>query len=164
MRLNMLQSQLICYNLLLKVHQIIPTSVLQNNVWHKPKAGKGKIVFPERSAQQRFKREGTAPRSNPSKKTIYDWKGSPFVYLLLTNGTPFTYLLWNFTSLLPGVKCGCLTFKYEKITKPERFLDFFTAIKRVYLLGLFTNRNDRFPYPFHILQLVKWSPFHIPEA
>ena len=68
----MLQSQLICYNLLLKVHQIIPTSVLQNNVWRKPKAGKGKIVFPGRSAQQRFKREGTAPRSNPSKKTIYD--------------------------------------------------------------------------------------------
>ena len=109
---------------------------------------------------------GKVPPRGPTllKKPFMTEKGSPFVYLLLTNGTPFTYLLWNFTSLLPGVKCGCLTFKYEKITKPQRFLDFFTAIKRVSLLGLFTNRNDRFPYPFHILQLVKWSPFHIPEA
>ena len=111
MNSNMLQSQLIRYNLLLKVHQIIPTSsVLQKNknFWYQAKAGKGKSVFPGRSAQQSFKREGTAQRSNSSKKNIFDWKGSPFVYLLLTNGTPFTYLLWNFTSLLTGVKCGCL--------------------------------------------------------
>ena len=111
MNSNMLQSQLICYNLLLKVHQIIPTSVLQKNknFRYQAKAGKGKSVFPGRSAQQSFKREGTAQRSNSSKKkNIFDWKGSPFVYLLLTNGTPFTYLLWNFTSLLTGVKCGCL--------------------------------------------------------
>ena len=30
-------------------------------------------------------------------------KGSPFVYLLLTNGTPFTYLGSNFASLLTSV-------------------------------------------------------------
>ena len=107
---NILQSQLIYYNLLLKVHQIISTSILQsnNNFRYQAKAGKGKSVFPGRSAEQSFKREGTAQRSNPSKKNIYDWKGSPFVYPLLINGIPFTYLLWNFTSLLTGVKCGCL--------------------------------------------------------
>ena len=28
---------------------------------------------------------------------------APFVYLLLTNGTPFTYLVWNFAALLTAV-------------------------------------------------------------
>ena len=32
--------------------------------------------------------------------TIFDRRGNPFVYLLLTNGTPFTYLAQNFVSLL----------------------------------------------------------------
>ena len=32
------------------------------------------------------------------------------------------------------------------------------------LLGIFIYQNDRFPQPFHILQLVKSLPFHIPEA
>ena len=32
--------------------------------------------------------------------TIFHRKGNPFVYLLLTNGTPFTYLVYNFVSLL----------------------------------------------------------------
>ena len=31
--------------------------------------------------------------------TILDRKGTPFVYFLLTNGTPFTYLVYNTTSL-----------------------------------------------------------------
>ena len=30
-------------------------------------------------------------------------KGTPFVYLLLTNGTPFIHLVWNFASLLTAV-------------------------------------------------------------
>ena len=33
------------------------------------------------------------------------------------------------------------------------------------LLGLFTDRNQRFPYlTIHLLQLVKSLPFHIPDA
>ena len=38
---------------------------------------------------------GSAPRSNPSPTYLYiifDGKGTTFVYLLSTNGTPFTYL------------------------------------------------------------------------
>ena len=31
-------------------------------------------------------------------------------------------------------------------------------------LGLFTNGNDRFPHPFHILQLMNSLLFHISEA
>ena len=36
---------------------------------------------------------GSAPRSNPFTLlyTIFHEKGTPFVYLLLTNGTPSTY-------------------------------------------------------------------------
>ena len=42
--------------------------------------------------QQIFMRGGSAPRSNllPFLYTIFHEKGTPFVYLLLTNGTPFT--------------------------------------------------------------------------
>ena len=107
---NMLQSQLICYNLLLKVHQIIPTSVLQKNknFRYQAKAGKGKSVFPGRSAQQSFKREGTAQRSNSCKKKHFWLKRFLFRIPSVDKWYPFTYLLWNFTSLLTGVKCGCL--------------------------------------------------------
>ena len=37
--------------------------------------------------------------------TIYDRKGTPFVYLLsfATNGTPFTYLVWNAAYILTAV-------------------------------------------------------------
>ena len=54
--------------------------------------------------------------------TIFHEKGTPFVYPLLTNGTPFTYLVQNFASLLTAVKA--LSFKQELTTKIERFLDF----------------------------------------
>ena len=43
--------------------------------------------------------------------TMFDRKGTPFVYFLLTNGTPFTNLLKNFASLLTAVKA--LSFGYE---------------------------------------------------
>ena len=85
-------------------------------------------------------------------EVIFRRKGvTPVVYLLLTNGKPFTYLVQTFTSLLT------LT------------ADIFHSHKmdRLALLGLFTNRSDRFPVPFHILQLVKPRvesvTFHIPE-
>ena len=37
--------------------------------------------------------------------TIYDRKGTPFVYFLsfATNGTPFTYLVWNAAYILTAV-------------------------------------------------------------
>ena len=42
--------------------------------------------------------------------TIFHEKGTPsFVYLLLKNGTPFTYLVQNFASLLTAV--NALSFK-----------------------------------------------------
>ena len=41
--------------------------------------------------------------------TIFHEKGIPFVHLLLTNGTPFTYLVYNFAYLLTAV--NALSFK-----------------------------------------------------
>ena len=54
--------------------------------------------------------------------TIFHKKSTPFVHLLLTNGTPFTYLVQNFVSLLTAV--NALSFKQKSITKIERFFDF----------------------------------------
>ena len=54
--------------------------------------------------------------------TSFDRKGTPFVYPLLTNGTPFTYLVKNIASLLTTV--NALSFKQESVTKIEPFLDF----------------------------------------
>ena len=41
--------------------------------------------------------------------TIFHKKGDPFVYLLLTSGAPFTYLVSNFAFLLTAV--NLLSFK-----------------------------------------------------
>ena len=91
-------------------------------------------------------------------------KGAPFVYrLLLTNGTPFTYLVQNFASLLTVV--NALLFKQESITKIECFLDFIKPQNlSVSPLGPFTDPNDRYfnkynPYPFIYLKPEKGSPF-----
>ena len=45
---------------------------------------------------------GLCPKVQPLTLlyTIFHEKGTPFVYLLLTNGTPFTNLVKNFASLL----------------------------------------------------------------
>ena len=53
--------------------------------------------------------------------------GTHFVYLLQTNGTPSTYLVYNFASLLTAT--NELSFKQESVTEIERFLDFLKAIK-----------------------------------
>ena len=48
--------------------------------------------------QQTFLQGGTAPRSNPLpfySLFFFYGKGTPFVQLLLTNDTPFTYLIQN---------------------------------------------------------------------
>ena len=64
------------------------------------------------SSQLSFIREGFAPRSNPLPFYI------PFLtekgilsYTLMTNGTPFTFLSYNFASLLTTV--DALSFKCE---------------------------------------------------
>ena len=45
-----------------------------------------------------------AQGSNPlTLFDIFHEISAPFVYLLLTNGTPFTYLVWNFAALLTAV-------------------------------------------------------------
>ena len=57
---------------------------------------------PGGATQRSFIREDSAERSTPYP-LVYHFlreKVSPFVYLLLTNGTPFTYLVKNFASLL----------------------------------------------------------------
>ena len=47
---------------------------------------------------------GFAQGSNPlTLFDIFHGISAPFVYLLLTNGTPFTYLVWNFAALLTAV-------------------------------------------------------------
>ena len=46
------------------------------------------------------------PRPGVQPLTLFDIFheiSAPFVYLLLTNGTPFTYLVWNFAALLTAV-------------------------------------------------------------
>ena len=56
------------------------------------------------STRQMFIRGGSAPRSNsfiPSYTVFYE-KGSPFVYLLLTNGSPFTRLSQSPSLLISG--------------------------------------------------------------
>ena len=42
--------------------------------------------------------------------TTFGRKGTPFVYLLLTNGTIFTYLVLYFASLLTPVNAGALIY------------------------------------------------------
>ena len=71
--------------------------------------------------QQIFTRGGSAPGSTPYPFAILHEKSTPFVYLLLTNGTPSTYLVYNFVFLLTAV--NELSFKKESITQIERFLD-----------------------------------------
>ena len=50
----------------------------------------------------------------------------PFLYLLLTVGTPITYLVTKALTLLTYV--NALPLKYENNTKPGNFLDFFSAL------------------------------------
>ena len=50
--------------------------------------------------------------------TFLHRKVTPFVYILLKDGTPFSYLVSNFASLSIAVNTLSLSFKYEKITKP----------------------------------------------
>ena len=78
-------------------------------------------------------------------------------YFIMTNGTPFTYLVELFISLTNC--CKCIVFRiWMWITKPERFFDFFTTIQLNLstLLCIVTDRNDKFPYPF--IHFNWWNP------
>jgi len=63
--------------------------------------------------------------------TIFHGKGTLFLYLLLTNGTPFTYFVYNFASLLTAVmgSCCCLLGINHK---NRTFSRLFKAIKFIY--------------------------------
>ena len=71
--------------------------------------------------QQSFVPGGSAPRSNPFMNLLYsifDIKITSFLYLLLTSGTPFTYLVSNFTSVLSAAN-GCLK-NMNKSPNPQK--------------------------------------------
>ena len=85
-------------------------------------------------------------------------KGTPFVYLLLANGT-----LLHIPSLELCVLfncCKCSVFE----TEPELFLDLIFYSHACFRpFGLFCRPKWQIFLPFHLLQLVKSLPFHIPE-
>ena len=83
-------------------------------------------------------------------------KRTPFVYRLLTNVTPFTHKVWT-----PFNCCKCTVFKTWTNHKTRKLYGLF-YIQKMHLsalLGIFANRNDRFPYPF-----IRCFNYHIPEA
>ena len=107
---------------------------------------------------------GSAPKFNPIPFHIpFGRKGTPFVYLLLTNGTPFTYPVYDFPSLL---NCSKRTvFKIWINHKNRTFSRLFHSheMHLLALLGLYRPKWQ-ISSPFYILQQVKSLPFHIPEA
>ena len=62
---------------------------------------------------------------------IFDGKGTRLVYLLLTNGTPFTNL--EFRTLHPFnlLQMQSLKYGYMILKKTGLSLDFFTVLKRI---------------------------------
>ena len=64
--------------------------------------------------------------------TIFDNKGIRFIYLSWTNGTPFTYLVEKFASILTAVKAVYST----------RSSNIYASVSP---FGPFINRNGRFP-------------------
>ena len=116
-------------------------------VWpsHKPRGGRGY------STKLMFIWGGSVLRSEllTLLHTILHEKGTPFVYPLLTNGIPFTFLVQNFASLLTAV--NALSFKQESITKNRTFSRLFKALRltcQPFWALLQTDLIDRFPYPF----------------
>ena len=79
--------------------------------------------------------------------TSFDGKGTPFVYLILKNRTPLTYLVKTFASLLTAVKA--LSLKIAKSQNQNVFSFFFYSHKfhLFALLDLFTSKNDIRLYP-----------------
>ena len=88
--------------------------------------------------QQSFIR-GLRPEVQPLTLLYTIFDRNPFVYPLLTN-YPFSHTLFRSAPFL----------NMKKENKTYCFLDFFRRHKLnlVALLGFFTDRNDRFFYPF----------------
>ena len=99
--------------------------------------------------------------------TILVEKGTPFIYLLLTTGTRTRNLKLELELCILLTTVNTLSSKYSiNHKKPRTFSRLFDShkIHLSALLGIFICQNDRFPQPFHIIQLVKSLPFHIPKA
>ena len=91
---------------------------------------------------------------------ISDRKGTPFVYLPLTNSTPFTYLHCSLELCIPYNCC-----KYTVFTKPDNFHDFFPAMSFFCSpFRSFYRSKWQISLTFQILQQVKSLPFHTPGA
>ena len=107
---------------------------------------------------------GSAPKFSPIPFRIpFGRKGTPFVYLLLANGTPFPYPVYDFPSLLNCSKGA--VFKIWINHKNRTFSRLFHSheMHLLALLGLYRPKWQ-ISSPFHILQQVKCKPFYIPEA
>ena len=89
--------------------------------------------------------------------TNFDSKCTLLLYLLLTNGTPFTYLIYNFVSLY----FKCAVFKlWIQITTFSRLFH----SHKMHLLTLWTFLQTEMTY-FPVLSYTSTRPvpFHIPE-
>ena len=105
--------------------------------------------------QQSFVTGGSSPRSNPFMNlSIFDIKVTPFVYLLLTSGTPFTYLVQNFTSVLSAAN-GCLK-NMNKSPNPQK------CIRQSY--WAFQLPNEITDFPTLSKYTLTSGIFHVPEA
>ena len=105
--------------------------------------------------------------------TIFNWKGTLFVYLLY-EWYPFNIPIVELCIFYTAVNAPS---KYQETTTPVRFFDFFHNHKMHLLtpLGLFADWNDRFPspfiyfnwwnsYPFIYLKPEKGTPNLIPRV
>ena len=73
----------------------------------------------------------------------------------------------SFELCIPLTGVNALSLECEYITHKTRTFSRLFRNHKIHLsalFGLFIDRNDRFPYPFHTLQLVKFLAFHIPET
>ena len=108
---------------------------------------------------------------------FFERKGISFIYLLLTNGTPFTHLV--------STAANALSFKYEWITTEAPVVqmldnaihrpfeqpgpDIFLTLSQPYnaSVGLFVplcRPKWQISLHFHILQLIPSLPLHTPKA
>ena len=108
---------------------------------------------------------GEAPPRGPAPYPLYiifDRKGAPFVFRWLTNDTPFTYLV--FLSVSHTYKFA--VFKMWINHKTRKFSRLFHShkIHLLILLSIFTDRFDRFPFPFIYSRTCEIPHPLIPEA
>lgn len=92
--------------------------------------------------------------------TTFDREGTLFVYLLLKNGAPFTYLVEKFISLLTDVNVLYINKPQNQTAVSRPFHSH--KMRHLVLLGHFTNRNDKFPNPYIYFNYWIPCPFHIP--